>query len=118
MKALLSGDTEARVLAARELNNLKTKKKHKLIERGIIVPLVSMLCTQDYDAVEASLTALLNMAFGSERSVSLLGVHSTLYIYYVYFLAIYGGWFYTLKYLQFDYMCALEVEVLCYVLSC
>ncbi|WOG96417.1 hypothetical protein DCAR_0415752 [Daucus carota subsp. sativus] len=72
VNALLSGDTEARVLAARELNNLKSKKKHKLIERGIIVPLVSMLCTPDYDAVEASLNALLNMAFGSERNKNLI----------------------------------------------
>ncbi|KAL8132475.1 U-box domain-containing protein 6 [Apium graveolens] len=72
VKALLFGDTEARVLAARELNNLKSKKKHKLIERGIIVPLVSMLSTQDYDAVEASLNALLNMAFGSERNKILI----------------------------------------------
>lgn len=75
VEALLYGDTEARVVAARELNNLKTKKKHKLIERGIIVPLVSMLCTQDYDAVEASLIALLSMAFGSERFVSILNVY-------------------------------------------
>lgn len=68
---LFTGEREAQVQAATELANLTSKQRHKLAERGVIVPLVSMLHSEDYEAIEAALSALLSLAFGSERLVSL-----------------------------------------------
>lgn len=69
---LFSGEREAQIQAATELANLTSKQKHKLAERGVIVPLISMLHLQNYEAIEAALFALLSLAFGSERLVCLL----------------------------------------------
>ncbi|CDP02056.1 unnamed protein product [Coffea canephora] len=68
VEALLSNEREAQILAARELGKLATKLRQKLAERGIISRLVTMLCTQDYEATEAALCALLCLAFHSERN--------------------------------------------------
>ncbi|XWS30405.1 hypothetical protein CRYUN_Cryun24cG0114600 [Craigia yunnanensis] len=65
---LFSGNRELQIQAATELNKLRSKQRHRLAERGIISPLVSMLQSQDYEAIEASLLALLGLAFGSERT--------------------------------------------------
>ncbi|CAK9161760.1 unnamed protein product [Ilex paraguariensis] len=70
VEALLFGDKEAQVLAARELGKSTSKQRHKLAERGVIAPLVSMLHAQDYEAIEAALFALLSLAFGSERFIN------------------------------------------------
>lgn len=66
---LFNGEREAQIQAATELANLSSKQKHKLAERGVIVPLLSMLHSQNYEAIEAALFALLSLAFGSERLV-------------------------------------------------
>jgi hypothetical protein len=66
---LFNGDTEAQVQAARDLSKLSSKQRHKLAERGVTAPLILMLQSQDYDAIEAALFALLSLAFGSERFV-------------------------------------------------
>ncbi|KAK2975255.1 hypothetical protein RJ640_028007 [Escallonia rubra] len=68
VEALLSCDREARILAARGIRNLTSKQRHRLAESGAIPPLVLMLCSQDYEAIEAALLALLTLAFGSERN--------------------------------------------------
>ncbi|XP_022740546.1 U-box domain-containing protein 13 [Durio zibethinus] len=65
---LFSGNREVQIQAATELSKLSSKQRHRLAERGIISPLVSMLQSQDYEAIEASLLALLGLAFGSERN--------------------------------------------------
>ena len=69
---LFSGNRELQIQAATELSKLSSKQRHRSAERGIISPLVSMLQSQDYEAIEASLLALLGLAFGSERFVSCL----------------------------------------------
>ncbi|XP_059452456.1 U-box domain-containing protein 7-like [Corylus avellana] len=65
---LFNGEREAQVEAARDLSKLSSKQRHKLAERGVTAPLILMLQSQDYDAIEASLFALLSLAFGSERN--------------------------------------------------
>lgn len=65
---LFNGEREAQVQAARDLSKLSSKQRHKLAERGITAPLILMLKSQDYDAIEAALFALLSLAFGSERN--------------------------------------------------
>lgn len=66
---LWNGDEEAQIQAAMELSGLCSKQRHNLAESGIMVPLVSMLYSENYEAIEASLCALLSIAFGSERLV-------------------------------------------------
>lgn len=68
MEALLLGERESQIAMAREIGNLNTMQKKRLAENGAIPPLVMMLHSQDFEATEASLFALLNLAFGSERS--------------------------------------------------
>lgn len=65
---LFNGEREVQVQAARDLSKLSSKQRHKLAERGITAPLILMLQSQDYDAIEAALFALLSLAFGSERN--------------------------------------------------
>ncbi|XP_054782765.1 U-box domain-containing protein 3 [Prosopis cineraria] len=65
---LWQGEREAQIQAAMELTRLSNKQRHKLAENGIMVPLISMLHSQDHEAIEASLCALLCLAFGSERN--------------------------------------------------
>lgn len=69
---LFSGDRAAQIEAATELGKLKSKQRHKLAERGVMVPLISMLHSEDAEAIEASLFSLLSLAFGSERLVHIL----------------------------------------------
>lgn len=69
MENLFNGEREAQIGAANELANLSSKQRHKLAERGVISPLISMLHSQDYEAIKAALFALLSLAFGSERLV-------------------------------------------------
>ena len=66
---LWNGDREAQIQAAMELSRLSSKQRHKLAESGVMVPLVSMLHSEDCEAIEAALSALLSLAFGSERLV-------------------------------------------------
>ncbi|KAJ7014020.1 hypothetical protein D5086_028954 [Populus alba] len=65
---LCNGSREVRIQAATQLGNLNPKQRHKLAERGVIAPLISMLQSQDYEAIEAALFALLSLAFGNERN--------------------------------------------------
>lgn len=69
MDNLSNGGREAQIQAANELGKLSIRQKHKLVERGIVAPLISMLRSQDYEAMEAALLSLLSLAFGSERLV-------------------------------------------------
>ncbi|KAI4350634.1 hypothetical protein L6164_005072 [Bauhinia variegata] len=64
---LWHGDREAQIQAAMLLSRLSSKQRHKLADKGVIEPLISMLNSQDYEAIEAALCALLSLAFGSER---------------------------------------------------
>ncbi|KAI9178260.1 hypothetical protein LWI28_024445 [Acer negundo] len=68
LDGLFNGDTQVQIQAASQLSKLSSRHRNKLVERGIIVPLVSMLRSQDYGAVEAALLSLLSLAFGSERN--------------------------------------------------
>ncbi|PON47609.1 Beta-catenin [Trema orientale] len=70
MENLFNGEREAQIGAANELANLSSKQRLKLAESGVIPPLISMLHSQDYEATEAALFALLSLAFGSERTKS------------------------------------------------
>ncbi|XP_075654855.1 U-box domain-containing protein 45-like [Castanea sativa] len=65
---LFNGERDAQIQAARELSKLSSKQRHKLAERGVMSPLILMLHSQDYEAIEAALFALLSLAFGSERN--------------------------------------------------
>ncbi|KAH1132132.1 hypothetical protein AAZX31_05G003300 [Glycine max] len=65
---LWNGDRDSQIQAALELGRLSRKQRHKLEESGVMVPLVSMLHSQDYEAIEAALCALLSLSFGSERN--------------------------------------------------
>ncbi|TYI75242.1 hypothetical protein E1A91_D07G260700v1 [Gossypium mustelinum] len=65
---LFNGNRELQIQAATQLSKLGSKQRHKLAETGIISPLISMLQSQDFEAIEASLLALLGLAFGSERN--------------------------------------------------
>ncbi|KAJ8439644.1 hypothetical protein Cgig2_021656 [Carnegiea gigantea] len=68
IEALTSHQAQERIHGAMELNRLTSKQKHKLIDKGIIHPLVSMLESNEYEAIEAALLALLSLAYGSERN--------------------------------------------------
>ncbi|KAG6410209.1 hypothetical protein SASPL_128262 [Salvia splendens] len=69
-EALLRGEIEAQIAAARAIGNLNTMQKKRVAENGAISSLIMMLHAQHYDSIEASLFALLNLAFGSERAFS------------------------------------------------
>lgn len=71
VNSLLRGNREAQIEAAIELSNLSRKQRQKMAEREIISPLLSMLQSQDCITTEVSLSALLSLAFGSERFVFL-----------------------------------------------
>ncbi|KAL6587454.1 hypothetical protein OROMI_000432 [Orobanche minor] len=66
-EALLFGEKEAQILAAKEIEKLNSRQKQKLAEKGVISPLVLMLHNQDYESIEAALFALLNLAFGMNK---------------------------------------------------
>eukprot|EP00261_Vitis_vinifera_P039573 XP_019080816.1 PREDICTED: U-box domain-containing protein 6 isoform X2 [Vitis vinifera] len=66
--ALLNGDRETQIRAATDLGGLIGRQRHKLAEKGVVPPLLSMLHSQDFEAVEAALFALLRLASGSERN--------------------------------------------------
>ena len=78
VESLLRGNREAQIEAAIELSNLSRKQRQKVAEKDIISPLLSMLQSQDSLTTEVSLSALLSLAFGSERLVCLC---VTLYIF-------------------------------------
>ncbi|XP_042001536.1 U-box domain-containing protein 4-like [Salvia splendens] len=71
-EALLRGEIEAQIAAARAIGNLNTMQKKRVAENGAISSLIMMLHAQHYDSIEASLFALLNLAFGSERNKLLI----------------------------------------------
>ncbi|KAL1205997.1 U-box domain-containing protein 3 [Cardamine amara subsp. amara] len=68
VESLLKGNREAQIEAAIELSNLSRKQRQKMAEREIISPLLSMLQSQDCITTEVALSALLSLAFGSERN--------------------------------------------------
>ncbi|KAM3713495.1 hypothetical protein ACB098_01G262500 [Castanea mollissima] len=63
---LFNGARGAIIEAARELSS--SKQRHNLAGRGVISPLIMMLHSQDYEAIEVALFALLCLTFGSERN--------------------------------------------------
>lgn len=70
VEALMNGDREAQMNAAQEIIDMTSKQRQKLVDMGVIPPLILMMnrC-QDNDDVAAGLAlyALLSLAFGSER---------------------------------------------------
>ncbi|KAL4653341.1 hypothetical protein ACB092_01G295900 [Castanea dentata] len=64
---LFNGARVAMIEAARELGKLSSKQRHK-DKRGVIKPLILMLHSQYYEAIEAALFALLCLTLGSERN--------------------------------------------------
>ncbi|KAL5793251.1 hypothetical protein ACOSP7_001845 [Xanthoceras sorbifolium] len=68
LDGLFNGDRQVQIQSASQLSKLSSRQRQKLVERGIIAPLVSMLRSQDYEAIEAALLSLLTLAFGSERN--------------------------------------------------
>ncbi|XP_016450573.1 U-box domain-containing protein 45 [Nicotiana tabacum] len=72
VEALLFGDRQAQLLAARQLGQFSSKQRHKIVEKGIVPPLILMLSTNDYEVIEAALFALLSIAFRSERNKILI----------------------------------------------
>lgn len=88
---LINGeDLKTKIQAAREIrklvrNSSSVKARSKFAAAGVIQPLVFMLGSDNPDARETSLLALLNLAARNERSVShYLGIFclSTLCILY------------------------------------
>nr|GLL26468.1 U-box domain-containing protein 3 [Ipomoea trifida] len=73
VEALIFGDRKSQIMAAKQVGQFTRKQRHKIAEKDIIPPLISMLHSQDYEAIEASLLALLNLAYGSERNKILIG---------------------------------------------
>ncbi|KAF5961636.1 hypothetical protein HYC85_002845 [Camellia sinensis] len=73
VEALLCGDGQRQILAAKRVCKATSKQRHKLAER-VVAPLVMMLHprqqqqVQDYDTIEAALFALLSLASGSEQN--------------------------------------------------
>ncbi|CAN0904191.1 U-box domain-containing protein 4 [Linum grandiflorum] len=68
LQNLFNGGRDAQIQAATHVGKLSSKSRRTLVENGVILPLISMLQSQDYEAIEASLFALLGIAFGSERN--------------------------------------------------
>ncbi|OIT31996.1 PREDICTED: U-box domain-containing protein 7 [Nicotiana attenuata] len=68
VEALLFGDRQAQLFGARQIGQFSSKQRHKIVEKGIVPPLILMLSTNDYEAIEAALFALLSIAFRSERN--------------------------------------------------
>lgn len=68
VEALLFGDRQAQLLAARQLAQFSSKQRHKIAEKGVVPPLILMMSTfDDCEVIEAALFALLSIAFRSER---------------------------------------------------
>ncbi|KAJ8774986.1 hypothetical protein K2173_019990 [Erythroxylum novogranatense] len=65
---IFHGGREERIQAATELAKLSSKQRRKVAEMGVITPLISMTQSQDFEAIEAAIFALLSLAFGSERN--------------------------------------------------
>ncbi|KAJ8549894.1 hypothetical protein K7X08_033601 [Anisodus acutangulus] len=72
VEALLFGDKQAQLLAARQVAQFSTKQRHNIAEKGVVPPLILMLSTDDYEVIEAALFALLSIAFRSERNKMLI----------------------------------------------
>ncbi|KAL6139557.1 hypothetical protein ACLB2K_057861 [Fragaria x ananassa] len=72
LQNLVTGDAEAQIRAATQLGNLSSKQRHSLAERGVMLPLISMLHSHDFEANEAALLAVLSLAFVSERNKRLI----------------------------------------------
>lgn len=94
VEALIFGDGESQVMAAKQVAQFTRKQRHKIAEKDIIPPLISMLHSQDYEAIEASLLALLNLAYGSERFVEniipMLSASNFLYYILIFFVGFSG----------------------------
>lgn len=69
VEALVNGDRKVQTKAAIEISEVKgTQKRKMLIDVDIIIHgLVLMLKSQDYEAIEASLLALISVSSGSDR---------------------------------------------------
>ncbi|XP_061357509.1 U-box domain-containing protein 3-like [Gastrolobium bilobum] len=68
VESLWNGNIETQIQAAMQLCRLCRKQRHNLAETGVMVPLISMLYSENYEAIEAALCALLSLSFGSERN--------------------------------------------------
>ncbi|CAN4081736.1 unnamed protein product [Withania somnifera] len=74
VEALLFGDRQAQLLAARQLAQFPSKQRHNIADKGIVPSLILMLNTNDYEAIEAALFALLSIAFCKNDQLVELGV--------------------------------------------
>ncbi|CAM8988747.1 unnamed protein product [Rhodiola kirilowii] len=68
VEALINGDREAQMNAAQEMIDMKSKQRQKLVEKGVIHPLILMMRSGDEDVAGLALYALISLAFGSERN--------------------------------------------------
>ncbi|OVA20617.1 Armadillo [Macleaya cordata] len=72
VEALVNGEREAQIKAAIDISELKSNQRKMLgIDHDvdiIINRLVSMLCSQDYNAIQASVLALISFASGNDRN--------------------------------------------------
>lgn len=69
---IVNGDLENKIQAARDIRkharNSSVKTRSRFAAAGVIQPLISMLVSSNFDAREASLLALLNLAVRNERN--------------------------------------------------
>ncbi|XP_010248635.1 PREDICTED: U-box domain-containing protein 10 [Nelumbo nucifera] len=73
VEALFNGGRETQIRAATYLTKLTTEAKNLLVDKGVVTPLVFMLCSkQDYEAIEAALFALLSLATRSQKNKILI----------------------------------------------
>ncbi|ESW22921.1 hypothetical protein PHAVU_004G006400 [Phaseolus vulgaris] len=68
VESLWNGGEESQIQAALELCRFSSRQRQKLEESRVMVPLVSMLHSENYEAIEAALCALLSLSFGCERN--------------------------------------------------
>lgn len=90
MENLWNGDRESQIQAALELGRLSSKQRHKLEGSGVIVPLVSMLHSENYESIEASLCALLSLSFGSERLVFIIHPQIIFIVNFFHFFSVHN----------------------------
>lgn len=69
VEALINGDRETQIRAAVDLGRLSSSQRRALALGGVLPPLLSMLHSPEFEAVQAALFALLRLSCGSYRLV-------------------------------------------------
>ncbi|KAI3904366.1 hypothetical protein MKW92_026399 [Papaver armeniacum] len=68
VEALVCGEREVQIQAAIQVSELRSSQKRTMDVDIVVNGLVSMLRSQDYEAIEASLYALISVSSGSDRN--------------------------------------------------